>query len=75
MKLLFRCQQPVEDSPCGFAFDEEKGQVVIAQYGANGGFEIRRSPQMSGGSLTLPPVMCARAYQDGTRTPAWRNYR
>jgi Tfp pilus assembly protein PilN len=43
-KLLFRHQPPVQESPCGLAFDEEKNEVVIAEYAADGGFEIHRVP-------------------------------
>jgi len=43
-RLLFRREQPVEESPCGLAFDEEKGEAVIAEYASDGGFEIHRVP-------------------------------
>ncbi len=43
-RLLFRREQPVEESPYGLAFDEEKGEAVIAEYAADGGFEIHRVP-------------------------------
>jgi len=43
-RLLFRREQPVEESPCGLAFDEEKGEAVIAEYASHGGFEIHRVP-------------------------------
>jgi len=43
-RLLFRREQPVEESPCGLAFDEEKGEAVIAEYATDGGFEIHRVP-------------------------------
>ncbi len=43
-RLLFRREQPVEESPCGLAFYEEKNDVVIAEYAADGGFEIHRVP-------------------------------
>lgn len=43
-RLVFRRQQPVEESPCGLAFDEEKGEAVIAEYASDGGFEIHRVP-------------------------------
>ena len=43
-RLLFRREQPVEESPCGLAFDEEKGEVVIAEYASDGGFDIHRVP-------------------------------
>jgi Tfp pilus assembly protein PilN len=43
-RLLFRREQPLEESPCGLAFDEEKGEAVIAEYASDGGFEIHRVP-------------------------------
>src|SRR5207253_3834306 len=43
-RLLFHRQEPVEESPCGIAFDEEKNEVVIAEYAADGAFEIHRLP-------------------------------
>jgi hypothetical protein len=43
-RLLFGREQPVEESPCGLAFDEEKGEAVIAEYASDGGFEIHRVP-------------------------------
>src|SRR6266851_546944 len=43
-RLLFRREQPIEESPCGLAFDEEKNDVVIAEYASDGGFEIHRVP-------------------------------
>ncbi len=43
-RLLFRREQPTEESPCGLAFDEEKNDVVIAEYAPDGGFEIHRVP-------------------------------
>jgi len=43
-RLLFRREQPVEESPCGLAFDEEKNDVVIAEYSSEGGFEIHHVP-------------------------------
>jgi hypothetical protein len=43
-RLLFRREQPVEESPCGLAFDEEKNDVVIAEYASDGGFDIHRVP-------------------------------
>ncbi len=43
-RLLFRHEQPVEESPCGLAFDEEKNDVVIAEYASDGGFDIHRVP-------------------------------
>jgi Tfp pilus assembly protein PilN len=43
-RLLFRREQRVEESPCGLAFDEEKGEAVIAEYASDGGFEIHRVP-------------------------------
>jgi Tfp pilus assembly protein PilN len=43
-RLLFRREQPLEESPCGLAFDEEKNDVVIAEYSSDAGFEIHRVP-------------------------------
>lgn len=43
-RLLFRREQPVQESPYGLAFDEEKGEAVIAEYASDGGFEIHRVP-------------------------------
>ena len=43
-RLLFHREQPVEESPCGLAFDEEKNDVVIAEYASDGGFDIHRVP-------------------------------
>src|SRR5574341_116349 len=43
-RLLFRREQSVQESPCGLAFDEEKNDVVIAEYSSDGGFEIHRVP-------------------------------
>src|SRR5260370_20635486 len=43
-RLLFHREQAVEESPCGLAFDEEKNDVVIAEYASDGGFDIHRVP-------------------------------
>jgi hypothetical protein len=43
-RLLFRREQPVQESPYGLAFDEQKGEAVIAEYASDGGFEIHRVP-------------------------------
>jgi hypothetical protein len=43
-RLLFRREPPVEERPCGLAFDEEKGEAVIAEHASDGGFEIHRVP-------------------------------
>jgi Tfp pilus assembly protein PilN len=38
-----RNQSAQPQSPCGLAFDHRNGQIVIAEYAANGGFDIYRA--------------------------------
>jgi hypothetical protein len=40
---MFKRKQTTSASPCGLAFDDRNGQIVIAEYAANGGFDIRRA--------------------------------
>ena len=40
-----RNQSVQPSSPCGFAFDDRNGQIVIAEYAANGGLDIYRAIQ------------------------------
>ncbi len=41
--MFKRNQSAQPQSPCGLAFDHRNGQVVIAEYAANGGFDIYRA--------------------------------
>ena len=38
-----RNQSSQPSSPCGLAFDDRNGQIVIAEYAANGGLDIYRA--------------------------------
>ncbi len=38
-----RNQSAQPQSPCGLAFDHRNGQIVIAEYATNGGFDIYRA--------------------------------
>jgi hypothetical protein len=38
-----RNQSAQPQSPCGLAFDHRNGQIVVAEYAANGGFDIYRA--------------------------------
>ena len=40
---MFKRKQTTSASPCGLAFDDRNGQIVIAEYATNGGFDIRRA--------------------------------
>ena len=41
--MFKRNQSAQPQSPCGLAFDHRNGQIVIAEYAANGGFDIYRA--------------------------------
>ncbi len=41
--MFNRHQSAQPQSPCGLAFDHRNGQIVIAEYAANGGFDIYRT--------------------------------
>jgi Tfp pilus assembly protein PilN len=41
--MFKRNQSAQPQSPCGLAFDHRNGQIVIAEYAANGGFDIYRT--------------------------------
>ena len=38
--MFKRNQSAQPQSPCGLAFDHRNGQIVIAEYAADGGFDI-----------------------------------
>ena len=41
---MFKRNHPVQlSSPCGLAFDDRNGQIIVAEYAEDGGFDIHKA--------------------------------
>ena len=41
---MFKRNHPLQpSSPCGLAFDDRNGQIIIAEYASSGGFDIHKA--------------------------------
>jgi hypothetical protein len=42
--MMFKRNHPLQpSSPCGLAFDDRNGQIIIAEYASSGGFDIHKA--------------------------------